>query len=359
MNIKYYRTNESELSSLPFNEGSMYFCKDSGKLYADPIGGGVHTLINDNINDENISNISTWSSNKINDEMNQLSSDYTQKIKMAAPVNLLDNSDFRNPVNQRNITHDDYFLTNFGYTIDRWRIYGGSDSNVSGIKIVDNGIQISLYSSDSYFDQLVDIDTTITYTFAAKIDNAIEIISGIPNNGIENDTMGLGVNSEGYVRCFFKDYSKVHVIEWAALYEGEYTADTLPEYRPKGYGVELNTCLMFFERLGNAYSVILSNLTHIKSGSTSGIFTINFNKKRIIPTIRFSDLSQYRILFYFNSPNMSMSATRISEITDINATNEMGYFTAKFINDINADCNGLMQRQDNSSSAWIDISADL
>ena len=359
MNIKYHRINENELATLPFNEGSMYFCKDTGKLYADPIGGGTHILINDNIDDESISNISTWSSNKINDEMNQLSSDYTQKIKMAAPVNLLDNSDFRNPVNQRNITHDDYFLTNFGYTIDRWRIYGGSDSNVSGIKIVDNGIQISLYSGDSYFDQLVDIDTTITYTFAAKIDNAIEIISGIPNNGSENDIMGLGVNSEGYVRCFFKDYSKVHVIEWAALYEGEYTADTLPEYKPKGYGVELNTCLMFFERLGNAYSVILSNLTHIKSGSTSGIFTINFNKKRIIPTIRFSDLSQYRILFYFNSPNMSMSATRISEITDINATNEMGYFTAKFINDINADCNGMMQRQDGSSSAWIDISADL
>lgn len=116
---------------------------------------------------------------------------------------------------------------------------------------------------------------------------------------------------------------------------------------------------MFFERLGNTCSVILSNLTHIKSGSTSGIFTINFNKKRIIPTIRFSDLSQYRILCYFNSPNMSISATSISEITDINATKEMGYFTAKFINDINADCNGLMQRQDGSSSAWIDISADL
>ena len=44
MNIKYHRINESELSSLPFNEGSMYFCKDTGKLYADPIGGGVHTF---------------------------------------------------------------------------------------------------------------------------------------------------------------------------------------------------------------------------------------------------------------------------------------------------------------------------
>ena len=363
MNIKYHRINENELNDLPFSEGSMYFCKDSGKLYADPIGGGVHTLINDNINDSGISDTSTWSSSKINENITsikeELTADYNNKIRSTPPVNLLDNSDFTNPVNQRNVTRDDYFLTNFGYTIDRWRIYGGSDGNVSGIKIVDNGIQISLYSGDSYFDQLVDIDTTITYTFAAKIDNAIEIISGIPNNGSENDIMGLGVNSEGYVRCFFKDYSKVHVIEWAALYEGEYTADTLPEYKPKGYGVELNTCLMFFERLGNAYSVILSNLTHIKFGSTSGIFTINFNKKRIIPTIRFSDLSQYRILYYFNSPNMSMSATSISEITGINATNEMGYFTAKFINDINADCNGLMQRQDNSSSAWIDISADL
>ena len=44
MNIKYHRINESELSSLPFNEGNIYFCKDTGKLYADPIGGGVHTF---------------------------------------------------------------------------------------------------------------------------------------------------------------------------------------------------------------------------------------------------------------------------------------------------------------------------
>jgi hypothetical protein len=31
-------------------------------------------------------------------------------------------------------------------------------------------------------------------------------------------------------------------IEWIALYKGEYTAETLPEYQPKGYAVELLAC---------------------------------------------------------------------------------------------------------------------
>jgi hypothetical protein len=31
-----------------------------------------------------------------------------------------------------------------------------------------------------------------------------------------------------------------------ALYEGEYTAETLPEYQPKGYGVELAECQRYF-----------------------------------------------------------------------------------------------------------------
>ena len=38
----------------------------------------------------------------------------------------------------------------------------------------------------------------------------------------------------------------VAVINWAALYEGEYTADTLPPYVPKGYVVELAECQRYF-----------------------------------------------------------------------------------------------------------------
>ena len=38
--------------------------------------------------------------------------------------------------------------------------------------------------------------------------------------------------------------------EWAALYEGEYTAETLPEYKPKGYGAELAECQRYYMQFG-------------------------------------------------------------------------------------------------------------
>ena len=35
-------------------------------------------------------------------------------------------------------------------------------------------------------------------------------------------------------------------MRWAALYEGEYTADTLPPYVPKGYAEELAECQRYY-----------------------------------------------------------------------------------------------------------------
>ena len=39
------------------------------------------------------------------------------------------------------------------------------------------------------------------------------------------------------------------LVEWIALYEGEYTAETLPEYQPKGYGAELLECQRYYYRI--------------------------------------------------------------------------------------------------------------
>ena len=38
-------------------------------------------------------------------------------------------------------------------------------------------------------------------------------------------------------------------IKWAALYEGSYTADTLPAYQPKGYAAELMECKRYFQKV--------------------------------------------------------------------------------------------------------------
>ena len=37
-------------------------------------------------------------------------------------------------------------------------------------------------------------------------------------------------------------------VRWVALYEGEYTVDTLPQYRPKGYANELRECMRYYQR---------------------------------------------------------------------------------------------------------------
>ena len=40
-------------------------------------------------------------------------------------------------------------------------------------------------------------------------------------------------------------------IKWVALYEGEYTIDTLPEYQPKGYAAELAECQRYYRLFGD------------------------------------------------------------------------------------------------------------
>lgn len=210
-------------------------------------------------------------------------------VRKAAPRNLLDNSDFRNPVNQRKITTTQSTYT-FGYTLDRWRIYGGTAGGVSGIRLTDTGVEISLGGTSAYFDQLLDIDPSKTYTFAAETDDGIYLVSGVPATGAQNNMLLLGLRSDGFVRCAFINISKVHNIHWAALYEGEYTAETLPEYQPKGYGAELLECQRYFRllKIGGAvngnyigYRIPLSpamrtnpSTTEININTTSGPATI-------------------------------------------------------------------------------------
>lgn len=150
------------------------------------------------------------------------------------PRNLLDNSDFRNPVNQRGQT--DY--TSNGYTIDRWELYSGA-VGVSSLGYITTSGQMY---------QKIAIPTDKVYTFAIENDAGIALVTGIPANGIHSATLGNALIKIATIG----EYAEV-VIEpsegynvagayWAALYEGSYTADTLPPYVPKGYAAELAEC---------------------------------------------------------------------------------------------------------------------
>lgn len=178
-----------------------------------------------------------------------------QQMRRAAPRNLLDNSDFTNPVNQRKKTS----YSESGYTIDRWKI-NESDRTVT---ISSNGLTLDGSSGAAVLIQRIGKLKDGSYTLAVKtgdvIATRIYTVSGTTVTSISED----GTYENGYVSLIYTSSSlfeyqiRTNVgytreFEWASLYEGEYTIETLPEYQPKGYAVELLECQRYFVRYGHA-----------------------------------------------------------------------------------------------------------
>ena len=212
------------------------------------------------------------------------------------PRNLLDNSDFRNPVNQRGQT--DY--TNNGYTIDRWEIYSGAIGVTS----------LGYITTSGQMYQKIAIPTDKVYTFAIENDAGIAVVTGIPANGIHSATLGnalikLATIGE-YVEVVIEP-SEGHNLAgayWAALYEGSYTVDTLPPYVPKGYAAELMECQRYFERIGKSGT---------ESQSASMLMAVgNAGEMRV--------LQGYRVPKRIISPTIMLNGKSVGETVSVRNT---------------------------------------
>lgn len=161
------------------------------------------------------------------------------------PVNLLDNSNFRDPVNGRGAVH----YTANGYTINRWLLWestGNVALTVGGGMIYWRG----------YLYQHLAIDTARRYTLAAcTSDGDILCVSGTPSERPAVTSLGnlqliltVSYPDGQYVKAQVStiDPSQASSLVWAALYEGTYTADTLPPYIPRPYSVELAECQRYY-----------------------------------------------------------------------------------------------------------------
>ena len=173
-------------------------------------------------------------------------------VRKAAPRNLLDNSDFRNPVNQRG--QASYSLSAWGgYCIDRWAVYAaGAD-----VTIGSGGLTLS-----GNIHQPIASDAIARYngkvlTLAAKIAGNVYCCSGEvkqigawhPSARFDTPYGYISFETEdnNYMYVIIDNSTTPSVVEWAVLYEGAYTADTLPEYRCKGYGAELAECQRYYQ----------------------------------------------------------------------------------------------------------------
>lgn len=203
--------------------------------------------------------------NDIQDEIIQ----NAELIKKAAPRNLLDNSDFTNPVNQRGLVA----YTGSAYTIDRWRFWADEASLTVGDGYIQkNNNRLFQYLESGRIDQ------NKVYTAALCVDGTTQVYSG-------SFADGFGSWNDG-VWCYFDDETPTFRIEgniegeitWTALYEGEYTTETLPTYVPKGYAVELAECQRYYRR-EKTVCTIGSQYT------TGSVFSVVFPKMRINATV--------------------------------------------------------------------------
>ena len=181
--------------------------------------------------------------------------------------NLLDNSDFVHPVAQAGVngTHGAT-----GYAVDRWnRTSGATVSQAAdGLKIVSDktswtaGIQQRIEAK-----RFADVMTfAVRGVFPVACRLFVYIGSGTTNFGtayFQGDaaertlvlklTKPDGLTGDEVVNVYISPDTEstgtAAVVRWAALYEGEYTAETLPPYVPKGYAAELAECLRYYRRI--------------------------------------------------------------------------------------------------------------
>lgn len=174
------------------------------------------------------------------EDVNQL---FEQMVDYRTAVNLFDNSNFVDPVMQAGF---DEMHGSEKYVIDRWlHLYQlGSAEKVSG--------GIALTGADFYISQKIGEDVRgKTLTFAVCLADGT-VVCGAANVGDLSGSIVFAQHKELYLMLANGYFSirvadgNTYTIRWAALYEGKYTAETLPPYVPREYVTEFAACRRFY-----------------------------------------------------------------------------------------------------------------
>lgn len=274
------------------------------------------------------------------------------------PYNLLDNSDFVHPVAQAGV-NGAHGAT--GYAVDRWmRTSGATVSQAAdGLKIVSDktswtaGIQQRIEAKR--FADVMTLAVRGVFPVACRL--FVYIGSGTTNFGtayFQGDaaertlllklTKPDGLTGDEVVNVYISpdtgSTGTAAVVRWAALYEGEYTAETLPPYVPKGYAAELAECLRYYRK-------IKGDTQTFAGYATSGVayaFIPLTQAMRIAPTVTVGGK------FYYTLGSAQGTTAETATAHNANANRAI----VKCVTSITGIQTGLITPQGD-----IDISADL
>lgn len=282
----------------------------------------------------------------LNNNFDKIDAGVLKAVRGMAAYNLLDNSDFRlaNFIAQAGLNGNH---GNNLYVGDRWAV----TANISTNNTIDSD-GLTTYSYGVY-QKLSNVDKNKVYTFAAwRADGSAVAYYGTFASGF-GDTANGGIYAaleDGtgipYVQIGWTDKKIKH----AALYEGAYTADTLPDYVPKGYAAELAECQRYFERMGSpsAGSYGSSILLAVSSYGELRVLQGYKQTKRILPTI------------IVNGAIIGQEVTSRATATNVKATGTLNIWNNVYLDRLNTvNINGATTIAGTMYEACIDICADL
>ena len=246
-------------------------------------------------------------------------------VTTIANVNMLDNSNFTKPVNQRGVAG---VVSLAGYFIDRWKLVSGTAT------LTTTGINLS---SGSKILQILEDKV------AGQTTTSLGIISGIAAASYNNTSKTFTITAQSACE-----------ISWAKLEKGAVST----VYQKKGYGVELAECLRYFERIGDGAKTIC-NLGYGSIGSNWGLIFLQFSQKRITPTVTLPAANKVFAKFYpndnvSNTTNVTVSSYETGDVTDAH------FFGSAIYNRVIGNRGDMLLVPSTAGvPAYIDISADL
>lgn len=209
-----------------------------------------------------------------------------------AAFNWLENADFS--INQRLLTTYEGAAQG---TVDRWKTTNADTK----VEVLTNGIRLTntVAGSGGYLQQTLENPSQIlgkTMTFAAMqtdgtlslatatlpsaFPSAITQYATISDEGVTVGAIQMSSNS-AWVRVWSNPSETTRSFRWAALYEGAYTAATLPAFVPQRPAADRLECQRHFVPLNNT---VRYPLTRIVAGSLDFLIPLP-TKMRVSPSL--------------------------------------------------------------------------
>ena len=291
-------------------------------------------------------------------------------VKYRTNPNLLGNWFFGRPVNQKGDTDGDKI--DWTYFIDRWLGFGHS------IKYSDSGITVGIkpgsdYSSimQRYSKSLMNLTgKTVTlscvvdgelYSATASVPSTAGTFLRVPFPNGRFEMWNAADNGDVNGMQFYFDAP--HTLLAANLELGDtqtlahkendkWILNEIPDF-----GEQLRRCMYYAEKIEDGNTPVITNATFIPAGATSATFVLPYERKRTSPSIRFNDVSNYRVIVRSMSGNTSAFGISNISILDVGTTKASVLVT--FSSAASQDWYGYLQRADNTCGGYAFISADL